>query len=355
MIGALALRYSFSSVARQRSRSIRIALTVALSLAMMIVIIAVMSFLQNERFVEIRKVRSFDLVVEGSHQEELQELFPSASVFTYGEGEALVAGGAYLVRYIDEDYDGGLRFLLGDTSSLLIPYTLYKTNRLQDITLAVMKTGKSGATTVKNITYSVSGVYYTSLGSEFDGTHVFLPRTDATANVPFYTAVKNAPKNAETSLQNLGYRYQTWQKAESSLYSAFLLEKTMMYAVLLLLFVIIAVSLRQSVRIFAASRAKEMAELEILGLTRSSIRLVSLLSFLVVVSVGILLGLGLGAALLPLVSFLSSSSLFLSMELHLPWAGFAFYALFMLLLTILFSYWEAVKREHKSLVEVIHG
>lgn len=355
MIGSLALRYSFSSVARQRTRSLRIALTVALSLAMMIVIIAVMGFLQNERFVEIRNVRSFDVVVDGRHTEELKKLFPESVVFSYGEGEALVSDGAFLVRYIDSDYDGGLHILGGDASSLLVPYRLYQQNRWDDISMAVMKTGKSGATTVKNVTYRVSGVYYTSLGSEFESTYVFLPSSEATANVPFYTAIKGAPLDAEKILDKEGYQYRTWKELESSLYSAFLLEKSMMYAVLLLLFIIIAVSLRQSVRIFAQSRAKEMAELEILGLSTRDIRLVSLFSFLIVVLVGIVLGLVTGALLLPLVSRLSINSLFLSMELHLPWTGFLFYALFMLVLTVLFTFVESLGRERKSLVEVIHG
>ena len=73
-----------------------------------------------------------------------------------------------------------------------------------------------------------------------------------------------------------------WKEAESSLYAAFLVEKTMMYGVLSLLFIIIMVSMKQSVRIFVSSRRKESAELEILGLSGKRVLLVTEWAFLMI-------------------------------------------------------------------------
>ncbi|MBQ0070939.1 MAG: hypothetical protein KBS81_03650 [Spirochaetales bacterium] len=352
MILALARRYSFSSVSRQRVRSLRTVLTVALSLAMVIVILSIMNFLQQDRFVSIRSVRSFDVVVNGDHKEEISSLFPSTSVFVYGEGEALVPGGAYLVRYIDEDYDGGLHYLYGEGKGLSIPYSLFSSNRFSDVTLSIMKKGKSGASTLKNVVYPIESVYYTELGQEFDSTMLFLPLSEAPLTAKIYTAVKGIEEGDLSLLSS--YEYRTWKDMESSLYSAFLLEKTMMSAVLLLLFVIIAVSLRQSVRIFSESRRREMAELEILGLGKGRILLVSILSFLIVIALGIFLGLVLGGGLLPLLERVSSSHLFLNMTLTLHWGGFLFYSILMVLLTVLFVLLERRRDEGKELTEVIH-
>ena len=119
MIGFVSFRYAFSRSSGQRGRAIRAMITIALSLVAVTVVMSVMEFLQEGRFNDIRDVRSFSVIVEGRHKEEIQQLFPDSTVFEYGEGEALHESGAYMVRYIDSDYDGGLNYFYGDASSLL--------------------------------------------------------------------------------------------------------------------------------------------------------------------------------------------------------------------------------------------
>ena len=74
MIPYLSLRYAFSSSFKQRSRAIRAVVAIALSLIVVNVVISIMDFLQNDRFRDIRDVRSFDVVVEGRHKDELSSL-----------------------------------------------------------------------------------------------------------------------------------------------------------------------------------------------------------------------------------------------------------------------------------------
>lgn len=355
MILFLSSRYAFPRSRALRSRSIRIMLTVTLSLVVVTVVMAVMNYLQSSRFDAIRDVRSFDCTVEGDYAGEIRELLPSSVVFTYGEGEALSESGSYLVRYIDSTYEGGLSLYYGDSSSLVVPYSFYRQNGLKDISLSMLRSGRA-VTTLKSIDYTISGIYYTELGSEFDDTMLFLPLSDADENVTMKTAVRGAGEKEIELLKEKGYSVTRWQEAESSLYGAFLVEKTLMYAVLSLLFVIIAVSIKSSAALFSRSREKEMAELEILGLGKRRTNGAALLSFLIVILLGIVLALILGEAVLyALETFSQNSSLIITMTLSLPKAGFTFFSLFMIAVTFIFVSIENRKRGKRELYEVIHA
>ncbi|MCI7607372.1 MAG: hypothetical protein MSS69_11540 [Spirochaetales bacterium] len=354
MIPFLSSRYAFSSSYKQRDRAIRAVVAIALSLVVVNVVISIMDFLQNGRFEDIRDVRSFDIVVEGKHKEELSQYFPGSILFEYGEGEALTSDGAYNVRYISSDYDGGLKILYGDSSSLMVPYSLFRSSSGK-ITLSMLKKGKA-ATTMKNFEYSISGIYWTSVGTEFDQTTLFLPLEEADETVYFLTAIKNVDlKEGEKILKELGLDYKTWKEQESSLYAAFFVEKTMMYTVLSLLFVIILVSLRQSVRIFVSSHDKECAELEIMGMGRKKILLMMELSFFLILLLGIVLGLVFGRLALMLVEYISvKSSSILDMALSMSYGSMVFFSLFLIVVTGLSVYFENIKRNKKPLWELIH-
>ena len=355
MILLLASRYAFPHSKALRSRSVRIMLTVMLSLTVVTVVISVMNFLQGSRFDSIRDVRSFDCTVEGDCSDEISALLPDAVVFTYGDGEAITESGSYLVRYIDSSYEGGLEFYMGDTSTLAVPYTFYRRNGWKSVTLSTLKSGKK-VTSLKSTDYEISGIYYTALGSEFDDTMLFLPLEDADENVILKTAVKGADDEDIALLENAGYTVTRWQDAESSLYGAFLVEKALMYALLSLLFIIIAVSTKSSVALFSSSREREMAELEILGLEKRKVRVVSFLSFLIVIALGIVLALAVGTVVLhALESFSRNSDKIVSMTLTLPLGGFLFFSLFMVLVTVVSSMRENRKREKRELYEVIHA
>lgn len=355
MIFSLALRYAFPHSASQRSRSIRIMLTVALSLVVVIVVIAVMTFLQSTRFDSIRSVRSFDCMVDGDHASELGSLFPDAVVFAYGEGEALTENGSYLVRYIDSSYEGGINIYFGNADSLLVPFSFFRKAEGKSATLSMLRSG-TRVTALKSMEYEISGVYYTSLSSEFDDTMLFLPLSAADENVTMKTAVKGIESGEYKILEENGYSFTTWKESESSLYGAFLIEKTLMYGVLSLLFIIIAVAVNQSVIEFNRSRIREIAGLEIMGMERRRLRMISLLSFLVVIISGILLAYVSGTIILILLEkFSSSSDLIMTLSLSLPAGGFIFFSFFMILITSVFTMRENRKRERKEISEVLHA
>ncbi len=355
MILSLALGYAFPHSRALRSRSIRIMLTIALSLSVVTLVISIMNCLQSTRFSLIRDVRSFDCVVEGDRKDEIKQILPSAVVFTYGEGEALTRGGAYLVRYIDSDYDGGLNMLFGDFSALVIPYSFYRKNGRGKTQLTMLRSGRS-TVLPREAEYEQSGVYYTELGSEFDDTMLFLPLSEADPATKIRTAVKKAGSDGIRKLREKGFSVTSWKESEESLYGAFLVEKTLMYGVLSLLFIIIAVSMKSGEHVFYEARKKEFAELEILGMGRKRLRCLSLLSFMTVTLSGILLGFMLGMASIRILEeFSHSSSVIMSLTLTLPAGGFTFFSLFMVLMTVIFTHRENVRREKTEISEVIHG
>ena len=355
MIGLLSLRYTFSSTSHHRSSSIRILLSTAFSFTLLVIIIASMNYLQNTRFDNIRNVRSFDCVVSGQHKDEISQIYPDKTIFEYASGEALVSDRAFLVRYIDSDYDGGLRFLTGDSSSLIIPYSLYASNRSSTYSLSVMKKGKSGVVLPQTSEKRISGVYATAMGNEFDAFYIFMPIEDAGDNAIYSTAIKGMNNKEIANLKALGYDVTSWKDAEASLYSAFLIEKTLMYVILALLFLLVGVSTKQSIRIFYQEKRKERAELEILGLERRKINLAFLLSFYIVLASGLVLSLVLTFILIPIIERLSLSFIGTMMTLVFPTPSFIIFALMLALSSFFFCTYERKKDWNMDLMEVVNG
>lgn len=355
MISFLSWRYAFSKTAHHRASAIRIMITTSLSLAMVVVVISLMNYMQISRFDNIRDVRSFDLVLDGRHRNEIDDLYPNLTIFEYGEGEALIGGNAYLVRYIDSSYDGGISFIFGDSSSLAIPYSLYIDERETSYDISLLRKGKSNVVLPRTISLPISGVYVSRMGSEFDSSYVFLPIDLSDDTISFKTAIKGGdPKMAE-ELEKAGYKVTTWQESESSLYSAFIVEKTMMYVVLALLFLIIGVSTKQSVRIFYREKRKERVELEIIGVSRSIVDISFALSFLIVLLFGIAIAFILSLCLLYLIESVGFMAISLSMELQFPILAFIGFSLLLILLTFIFISTEIRRDRGIDFMEVVNG
>ena len=238
MIPYLPLRYSFSSSSHHRQRAVRIALSVALSLAVLMVTVSVMDYLQSGRFDRIRSVRSFDITLDGEHTGEMRARYPGASVFAYGETEALLNGRAYTVRFIGSDYDGGMRVVSGSADGLIVPLSLYIMGD-DSAALTMLIEGRNGRMLPAEISYSVSGAFSTELGSAADSSYLFLPYGMMPEGVPVHTAIKGVSSNEIERLRGEGLSGESWKEKESGLYSALLAEKVLMHAVLSLLFVII--------------------------------------------------------------------------------------------------------------------
>lgn len=349
MMAFLVFRYTFS---HRHLRSLaRIVLTTALSLSITLLVIAVMDYLQEGRMDRIRSVQSFDLTVPGDHAESLRSLFPGSQVFTYAEEEALLSGRAVTVRYISDEYDGGLNRLSGDFSSLAVPYSIYFQLDGGEAVLTRLQKGRSGAKLPRTERLRVSGIYSTALGNSFDDSHVFLPLEEGRDDV--VTAVKGAGYEEAEKLRAEGFEVTAWKERESGLYAAFLLERTMMYVMLCFLFVIILVSLKSSVRLFYQERRRERAELEVLGLGRGKLSLVFMLSFLLLMLLSLLSGVLLFVLLRPVTERLITGYVYTQAELPFPADVFLLLSFSVLAVTALLCLWYRTQEGRLSLQEVL--
>ena len=348
----LALRYSFSRSSNHRARAIRIVVALSLSLAVFMVTMSVMEYLQAGRFDRIRDAKSFDITITGDYAAEMKERFPSSDVFVYGETEVLGNGDAYTLRYIDENYSGALSVNQTGNGVLLVPYT-YTSSDSMAITELVR--GASGAMIPSTKKYGVWGRFFTSLGSSFDSTFIFLPLSLKPEGVPVYTAIKNCDAEELEGLSEDGYEGESWKEKEAGLYSAFIIERIMMYVVLSLLFIIILVALRQSVRSFFNSRNREIAELITLGLERRKADLAFIISMSLIIVAGIVVGLILSYLFIPVGELYVSSLLGGKAELDIPYLPFLVISFLMLFFSALFSHSEESRLKRTSIMEVLGG
>ena len=347
MVLRLALRYSFSSSNRHRGSSFRIALSIALSVAVLLSVISIMDYLQGTRISGIREVRSFDAVIAGDLSEDIIAEFPYASVFTYAEEDALVGGNAYSVRFIDSSYDGGI-IMDGDLSGIVVPYSY----PAEEVAAVMLSRGKSGAMLPQNLCYSVTGRYRSMMGYEFDSFHMFLPLS-LYCGEDVMTAVKGIDDRDAELLEEKGFDVMTWKEAEAGLYSALLIEKVMMYLVLSLLFAVILVSLRSSVRIFFDAKRQERAELEVLGMSCRMVNASLALSFLIVIAIGLSAGLCISFAAIPAAEGFIRSSGLRGATLAIPYGTFGLFSFVLIVLSLLIAFNEGARYRHMDLKEVL--
>ncbi|MBR4427035.1 MAG: ABC transporter permease, partial [Spirochaetales bacterium] len=86
----------------------------------------------------------------------------------------------------------------------------------------------------------------------------------------------------------------TWQEYNKALYSALMLEKTLMYVFLAFMFLIICVNLKNSTRRLLANKQKEGAMLRAIGCSRRSVNAIFLGQGIVISLIGEILGVVLG-------------------------------------------------------------
>ena len=118
------------------------------------------------------------------------------------------------------------------------------------------------------------------------------------------------------------------------------------------LFIIILVSMKQAVRISAASRRTERAELAVLGMGRNSAALVFALSFLIVLAVSLAAGFLLSLISLPLAQA-AVQGIFAGAELAMPYRHFAVLAALMVLMTAAFSAAIEARERRIDIMEVL--
>ena len=353
MILSLALRYSFSPVSHHRRRSVRIMLTAALSMAIFITVISIMDYLQGERIGRIRDVRSFDIVIEGSFREDAEAMFPDADVFVYAEKEALAEGRAVVIRYIGDDYNGSISMLRGDSSGLVVPYQLMSLSDDGTISVTMLSERRGGLVLPSSEKIPITGVYATSLGSDFDSSHIFMPISSAPEDASFMTAVKGADPDMADALRSSGYDCRSWMESESILYSAFMTEKTMMVVVLSFLFLILLVSLNGSVRIFYQSRSRERAELILLGLGRRRTAAAFILSFMIVLLSAFILSIVLSYAAIWISERYLSSLMYRAVSLSFPLSAMIVSSAVIAAVALMIAIQKECRESRKDIMEVL--
>ena len=351
MIAYLSLRYSFSRTAHHRMRALRIALATALSLAVLMVTVSVMDHLQQGRFERIRDVSSFDIVLDGDVADDMRARYPGASVFVYGEGSAVGDGSVYRIRYIGPDYDGGLE-LEGSLEGIAASYSAFARSD-GTMTIASMQRGRSGAMLPKSVEYPLTGAFHTALGRSFDSSTLFMSIDSSDGSVPLYTAIKGVDGDDIEFLRKEGYSGRSWKESEAGLYSAFAAERIMMHVVLSLLFLIIIVSTKQSVKSFFSARVGERAELIVLGLGRRRAGAVFMLSFLIIISSGIVLGLMLSWLFIPLGELFVRNLTGTGADLTIPYRSFIFFSLALLSITALLAIAEERRMDRIDAAKVL--
>ena len=355
MIFKSSLRYSFSRYNRHRSRSIRVVILLTISIVIFMTIISSMDALQKKRFDGIRATRSFDIIIHDGNEDEIRRAYPKAKVFSYKEEMALVSSKAMYIRYIDPStYGGDIEFLSGDASTIAIPYTMYGSNGWKDVAVASFSHDK-GRRIPTNSTVPLSGVYFSSSPGDFDRFYVL-------------SDLKNAPEDLETIVAVMGTddtrpleklcpekEYETWKETESTLYSSFVLERTMMGVVISVLFLVVLLSLDQQIRAFLKNKRTERAELRILGLGEGKVNLIFTLSFLILVFISLVLGASLSLATIHV------AGRFLSQSYHTPfnpafnWNAFLLVAALMTAGTVLIALLRLARERKLELLEVIRN
>ena len=353
MILKSSFRYSFSRYNRHRSRSIRVVVLLTISIVIFMTIISSMDALQKKRFDGIKATRSFDIIVHDGNESDIQNVYPDAKVFSYKEEMALISSHAMYIRYIDPaTYGGDIEFLSGDASTIAIPYTMYGANGWNDVTVASFSHDK-GRRIPTNNTIKLSGVYFSSAPGDFDRFYVL-------------SDLKNAPEDLETIVAVMGTddtrpleklcpekEYETWKETESTLYSSFVLERTMMAIVISVLFLVVLLSLNQQIRAFLQNKRKERAELRILGLSECKVNIIFILSFLILVFISLLLGAVLSSATIAIAGRFLSSSYHTVFQPVFNWNSFLFVALIMIAGTVLIAFLRLGKERKLELLEVI--
>lgn len=351
MILPIALRFSFSSDLNHRGSSIRIAISLMFSLSVLMVAMSIMDFLQSGRFSGIRESISFDITISGDHEDEMRKMFPSATVFSYGETEALLDGNAYTLRYIDDSYNGGLTIWSGEEGGLIVPYEVLASRGYSSVILTAIGKGRSGMMLPISQSHMITGAY--RLAGASGTPMLFLTLDSMPEGTAVYTAIKGADASCADTLRLEGYDAVSWKEKEESLYGAFLIERTMMIVMLSLLFIVILVSLRQSVMTQIEGKEKELRELETLGMPRIRIFLAALLSSWIVLAAGIAGGFVLSMILLEAASRFLFRFFLSTADLDMQYMLFFLFSAAMLAFSFLFTYLSVRRTWRKDIMEVL--
>ncbi len=315
-----AFRYAFSKTRGQRTTSIMILIGIAVGLVALLVISAVMNGLQNAQIDQLRNLESFDLIVKSEHlsPDDLSSVEGVDIAFAFLETNALIVdessetSQSIRVRAFDRDVldsnrmTESLTLLSGRTyglEGLLVSYTTRKNMAIRyDDTLKMtfLKPGKT-ATIVPYTSYLPVDGFFSSRMTEFSSTTAFMDYRilssiigDSDSRIGIYVNGNQNSVIQSILLLDKDAQIITWQEYNKALYSALMLEKTLMYVFLAFMFLIICVNLKNSTRRLLSNKQKEGAMLRAIGCSRRSVNAIFLGQGMVISIIGEILGVVLG-------------------------------------------------------------
>lgn len=319
-----AFRYAFSKTRGQRVTSIMILVGIAIGLIALLVISAVMNGLQNAQMDQLKNLESFDLIVRSDslNAEDIRSLSGVDQAFRFIETNALIVdetsenSQSIRIRAFEGDIFESQRFSKSLTvisgskdnmAGLLFSYTTRSRIGISygdSIKMTFLRCGKTATIVPYSTHLPVSG-FFSSKMSEFSSSTAFMDYSIlsgiiGTDEAKIAVYVSGNQKAVVQSIMKLDPDAViiTWQEYNKALYSALMLEKTLMYVFLAFMFLIICVNLKNSTRRLLSNKQKEGAMLRALGCSRKSVNAIFLGQGLVISVLGEILGVVLGKILI---------------------------------------------------------
>ena len=314
-------RYAFSRTRGQRTTSIMIMVGIAVGLIALLVISAVMNGLQNAQMDQLRNLESFDLIVDSDKLTagQLDSLEGVDMAFRFLETNVLIVDktsetstSARIRAYDGDVYDSSRMseslFLLTDvrpsgSEGLFLSYTMTRNLGIRaydDIKVTFLKPGRTATIVPYTSDMFIDG-YFSSRMTEFSTSTAFMDYGllssiigDEGARIGIYVGGNQNKVVKEIMELDPDAEVITWQQYNNALYSALMLEKTLMYVFLAFMFLIICVNLKNSTRRLLSNKQKEGAMLRAIGCSRRKVNAIFLGQGMVICLLGEIAGVLIG-------------------------------------------------------------
>ena len=313
-------RYAFSKTRGQRTTSIMIMVGIAVGLVALLVISAVMNGLQNAQMDQLRNLESFDLIVSSDTltPEQLDVVDGVELSFRFLETNVLIVdkssgtSTSSRIRAYDREVFNSRRmsesfFLLSripvQMNGLLVSYSMTRSLGIRtddDIKVTFLKPGKTATIVPYTSQMGIDG-YFSSRMTEFSSTTAFMDYGllasiigEDNARIGIYVNGNQNKVISRIMELDPDATVITWQQYNNALYSALMLEKTLMYVFLAFMFLIICVNLKNSTRRLLANKQKEGAMLRAIGCSRGKVNAIFLGQGIVICLLGEIAGVIIG-------------------------------------------------------------
>ena len=263
-------RFLFSTQNKHRSRTIKTIFALVFSTFVMLVTISFMDHLQSNQIHIIKSVKSFPLVLT-TEDENIQSEFEEYKTFKYKEEYGLLRTSSgvqsVIIRYIDDEYLADIE-LFNLTGLVVSPNMNIGLGEEVEITRLVRGNNLNVMPSRDN--YKVSGYYFSSYAA-FNSLYVFMPLEMANESLDTKLAFFDIDEEKLYNELKDEYDVLSFKEAEASLYSAFMMEKTLVFILLFSLFIIIFVQCIYNAKLFALDKERELASLYVLGMSKRAL------------------------------------------------------------------------------------